>query len=98
MPTHQGDAAASVTIGSAVPGLVSVRMDLEAATKFHSGSHSELTNIAQVSGRAETSIRPAGTPIHLMMTRAEQLMSERGCPKVNLQVRHGNESAVEFDR
>lgn len=31
-----------------------------------------------------------------LMTEARNLLLERGCPKINLQVRAGNESAVKF--
>ena len=30
------------------------------------------------------------------MNEAKKLLIERGCPKINLQVRSGNESAVKF--
>jgi ribosomal protein S18 acetylase RimI-like enzyme len=33
-----------------------------------------------------------------LMLRAEQLLTERGCPKLNLQVRRGNESVLDFYR
>ena len=31
-----------------------------------------------------------------LMERAEQLLAERGCPKLNLQVREGNEAVIAF--
>jgi ribosomal protein S18 acetylase RimI-like enzyme len=31
-----------------------------------------------------------------LMNEAKKLLTERGCPKINLQVRSGNESAVKF--
>jgi ribosomal protein S18 acetylase RimI-like enzyme len=31
-----------------------------------------------------------------LMNEAKKLLIERGCPKINLQVRSGNESAVKF--
>jgi ribosomal protein S18 acetylase RimI-like enzyme len=32
----------------------------------------------------------------LIMEHAERLLRERGCPKINLQVRAGNQDAIEF--
>ncbi|MFC9559139.1 GNAT family acetyltransferase [Agromyces sp. NPDC056965] len=34
----------------------------------------------------------------LLMTEAERLLTERGCPKLNLQVRSTNEGVIEFYR
>jgi len=34
----------------------------------------------------------------LLMLEAERLLLERGCPKVNLQIRSGNQQAIEFYR
>jgi len=34
----------------------------------------------------------------LLMARAEELLTERGCPKLNLQIRAGNTAVIEFYR
>ena len=44
---------------------------------------------------AEPSRRREGIA-SLLMARAEELLLARGCPKVNLQVRAGNDSAAQF--
>lgn len=31
-----------------------------------------------------------------LMTKAAEMLADRGCPKINLQVRAGNEAAVKF--